>query len=178
MENDDILSWSKDYFLKWSDFNAESNPSTFEDSSSHIKFHYTWIVNSGMSDDKIIFLIDDIKLTTQFFRHLSWAREKQSSLDLLKHEQGHFDLVESLRLVITEKIKNKFQDKKFPTRGKNDEQRKQFAREDSGLMISKEIERWSLDFSQKRTKYDEVTEFGQNKKKRKEYDEQFDKLRK
>jgi hypothetical protein len=135
-------------------------------------------VNSGMSDDKIIFLIDDIKLTTQFFRHLSWAREKQSSLDLLKHEQGHFDLVESLRLVITEKIQNKFQNKKFPTRGKNDEQRKQFAREDSGLMISKEIEKWSLDFSQKRTKYDEATEFGQNEEKQKEYDEQFAKLRK
>ncbi len=178
MENDDILSWLKDYFLEWSDFKAESNPSAFEDSSSHIKFHYTWIVNSDMSDGKISFLIDDIQLTTKFFRHLSWVREKQSSLDLLKHEQGHFDLAESFRLIITEKIQNEFQDKKFPTRGKNDEQRKQFAREDSGLMISKEIEKWSLDLSQKRIKYDEETQFGQNKEKQKEYNEKFDRLRK
>jgi hypothetical protein len=178
MENDDMLSWSKDYFLNWSDFKAESNPSTFEDSSSHIKFHYTWIVNSTISDGKICFLIDDIKLTTQFLRHLSWVREKQSSADLLKHEQGHFDLAESLRPMITEKIQNKFEDKKFPTRGQNDEQRKQFAREDSGLMIVKELEKWYLDFSQKRKTYDEETEFGHNREKQKEYDEQFDKLRK
>jgi hypothetical protein len=178
MENDDVLPWSKDHFLEWSDFKAESNPSAFEDSSSHIKFHYTWIVNSDMSDEKISFLIDEIKLTTQFFRHLSWVRENQSSQDLLKHEQGHFDLAESLRPIITEKIQNKLQNKKFPTRGKNPEQQKQFAREDSGLMISKELEKWSLDLTQKRKKYDDETEFGHNVKKQNEYDEEFDKLRK
>ena len=178
MENDDILSWSKDHLLKWSDFNAESNPSAFEDSSGHITFHYTWTVNSDMSEEKICFLIDEIKLTTQFFRHLSWVRKNQSSLDLLKHEQGHFDLAESLRLGITEKIQNEFQNKKFPTRGKNPDQQKQFAREDSGLMISKELEKWSLDFAQKRKIYDDETEFGHNVKKQKEYDEKFDKLRK
>ena len=178
MENDDILSWSNDYFLKWSDFKAESNPSVFEDSSSHIKYHYTWIVNSDISEGKISFLIDEVKLTTQFFRHLSWIREKQFSADLLKHEQGHFDLAESLRLMITEKIQNEFQNKKFPTRGQNDEQQKQFAREDSGLMIAKELEKWSLDFSQNRIKYDEETEFGQNKEKQREYNDRFDKLRK
>lgn len=178
MENDDVISWSKDHFLEWSDFKAESNPSAFEDSSSHIQFHYTWTVNSDMSDEKISFLIDEIKLTTQFFRHLSWVRENQSSQDLLKHEQGHFDLAESLRPMITEKIQNTFQNKKFPTRGKNPEQQKQFAREDSGLMISKELEKWSLDFAQKRKRYNDETEFGHNVKKQNEYGEEFDKLRK
>ncbi len=177
MENKDIITWSKDYFLNWSDFKAESNPSSFEDSSSHVKYHHTWTVNSEMVNGVIYFLIDDIKLSTQFFRHLSWVRENQASLELLKHEQGHFDLAEFLRPIITEEIQNKFRDKKFPTRGKNDEQRKQFAREDSKLMISKELEKWLNDLSQKRIKYDEETEFGHNLNKQKEYDKKFNELR-
>ncbi len=178
MENDDIISWTKDYFLDWSDFMAESSPSKCEDSSSKIKYHHTGTVHSEISNGEIYFLIDDIKLSSQFLRHLSWVREKQASLELLKHEQGHFDLAEFLRPKITEKIQNEFKDKKFPTRGQNDDQRKQFAREDSGLMLAKELERWSYDFSQKRIKYDEETEFGHNLNKQKEYDEKFNELRK
>ena len=177
MENDDIISWSKDYSLEWSDFKAQPNSSSFEDSSSYIKFHQTWTVHSDISEGEICFLIDDIKLSSQFLRHLSWVREKQDSLELLKHEQGHFDLAESLRPIITEKIQNEFKDKKFPTRGQNDDQRKQFAREKSGLMIAKELEKWSFDFSQKRIKYDEETKFGHNLIKQKEYDIKFNELR-
>jgi hypothetical protein len=177
MENDDIISWSKDYSLEWSDFKAQPNSSSFEDSSSYIKFHQTWTVHSDISEGEIYFLIDDIKLSAQFLRHLSWVRGKQDSLELLKHEQGHFDLAESLRPIITEKIQNEFKDKKFPTQGQNDAQRKQFAREKSGLMIAKELEKWSFDFSQKRIKYDEETEFGHNLEKQKEYDIKFNELR-
>jgi hypothetical protein len=106
------------------------------------------------------------------------VRENEISSDLLKHEQGHFDLAESLRQMITEKIMDEFKDKKFPTRGQNDDQRKQFAREDSGLMIAKELEKWISDLEMKRKKYDDETEFGKNREKQKEYDEKFDRLRK
>ena len=75
------------------------------------------------------------------------------------------------------KTENEFKDKKFPTQGQNDAQRKQFAREKSGLMIAKELEKWSYDFSQKRIKYDEETEFGHNLDKQKEYDIKFNELR-
>jgi hypothetical protein len=178
MEKSDILTWSKEYFLNWSDFKAEANSSAFEDSSSYIKYHQTWTVNSEISDGQIYFQIKDIQLSTQFLRHLSWVREKQFSSELLKHEQGHFDLVELLRPIITKKIQNEFINKKYSTYGKNDEQRKQFARKDSSLMIAKELETWSYDLSQKRKKYDEETELGQNVKKQKEYDEKFNELRK
>jgi len=177
MENDDILLWSKNYFLKFSDFKASSNPSAFEDSSSHIKFHFTWTVNSTMHNDKICFEIDDIKINTQFLRHLSWVREGQESKELLKHEQGHFDLAELTRFTITEKIQNKLYNKNFPTRGKNEEQQKQFAREDSGILIAKELETSFLDFSHNRVKYDEETDFGHNKIKQKEFDDKFNEFR-
>jgi len=177
MENDDMISWSKDYFLTWLDFKAESNSSSFEDSSSQIKYHYTWKVRSEIIDGSIYFVISDIKLFPQFLRHLSWVREKHASLELLKHEQGHFDLAESLRPIFTEKIQNELKDKKFPTRGQNEERQKQCAREDSGVMIAKELEKYFYDFSQKRIKYDQETEFGHNLHKQKEYDKKFISLR-
>lgn len=173
MENDDILLWSKDYILNWSDFKATSNPSAFEDSSSHIKFHFTWRIDSEIDNGKICYLIEDVKLSTQFLRHLSWVREGQDSSELLKHEQGHFDLAELNRSKITEQIQNKLYDKKFPTRGKNEQQQKQFAREESGMMIAAELEKLFLDFSKKRAKYDEDTEFGHNLKTQNEYDQEF-----
>lgn len=178
MENDDIVTWSKGYFLNWGDFKAQSNPSAYEDSSSHLKYHHGWTVNSEMIDGKIYFMINNIQLSTQFLRHLSWIRTQHASHDLLKHEQGHFDLAESLRPIIVESLLKKLTPKKFPTRGQNDEQRKQFAREDSGLIIAKELEKWDKKLSQIREKYDKETELGKNLTKQKEYDEKFQLLRK
>ena len=38
MSENDIVVWSKDSFLSWSDFKAESNPSVYEDSHSIIRY--------------------------------------------------------------------------------------------------------------------------------------------
>jgi len=177
MENDDIISWSKDYFLKWSDFKADPNSAVYEDSFSNVKYHHTWTVESEMINDKIFFLISNIQLETQFLRHLSWVRLQNSSSDLLKHEQGHFDLSELMKSLFVERIKKKINGLKFPTRGQNEEQRKQFAREDSGLIITKELEKCFCILTDERKKYDQETEYGQNPSKQKEYDKKFEKLR-
>ena len=177
VEENNFIEWTKDYFLKWSDFQAESNPSSFEDSSSKIRYHPTWTVDSEMFEGQIYFMINDINLTTQFLKHLSWVRENYASDNLLKHEQGHFDLAELLRPTITEKLQNEFKKRRFPTRGQNDEQRQQFAREQSAVLITKELEKWFNCFTQQRTKYDADTEFGQNSNLQKEYDEKFKALR-
>lgn len=177
MEDKDIIIWSKDYFLSWEDFQAEPNPAAFEDSSCNIKYHYTWTVNSELIDGQIFFSIDDIQLSTQFLRHLSWVRKQHSTDELLKHEQGHFDLAESFRPEITRSLKEKFQGQRFPTRGQNDEQRKQFAKENSGLLIAKELEIWSEKIHEEREKYDEETSFGNNFATQKIYNEKFILLR-
>ena len=97
MDKKDLIPWSGDYLLKWSDFKAESNPAVFQDSFSTINYHPTWTVNSEMIEGKIFYFIETIQLTTQFLRHLSWVREQQATNFLLKHEQGHFDLAESFK---------------------------------------------------------------------------------
>jgi len=177
MRDFDKVEWSKESFLKWTDFKAESNPATFEDSHSVIKYRFTWTVNSDKLDDIVIFLIDNIQLSVEFIPQLSWVRLPEKSDNLLKHEQGHFDLGELVKRENVDILRNNFYGKRFPTRGHNQEQRKQFAKEDSGKMIAKEIEKLEDILDKRREEYDTQTEFGQNSKKQAEYDLIFNKLR-
>ena len=177
MSENDIVVWSKDSFLTWSDFKAESNPAAFEDSHSVIKYRYTWTVNSDEIKDQILFSIENIQVFVDFHPVLSWVRISQTNDNLLKHEQGHFDLAESIKRENLVKLQNKFYEKQFPTRGNNEEQRKQFAKEDSGKMIAEEIEKLDHILSQRLQEYDEQTNFAQNLEKQSEYNLTFDKLR-
>jgi len=177
MSENDILVWSNDSFLKWSDFKAESNFAAFEDSHSIIKYRQMWTVNSDKIGNQIVFFIENLQLSVEFYPVLSWVRLSQANDDLLKHEQGHFDLAELLKRENLEKLKNKFHGKQFPTRGKNEEQRKQFAKHDSGIMIAEEVEKLEDILSQRRQEYDEQTNFGQNLEKQIEYNSTFDSLK-
>jgi len=172
-----VLVWSNDTFLRWADFNAESNPAVFEDSHSIIKYRYTWTINSEKIESQILFFIENIQLSVEFYPSLSWVRTLQTNDDLLKHEQGHFDLAELIKRENLEKLQNKFHNKQFPTRGKNEEQTKQFAKVDSGKMIAIEVEKLEEILSQRRQEYDEQTNFGQNLEKQSEYNSIFDRLR-
>ena len=116
-------------------------------------------------------------MIVEFYPLLSWVRQSQATSDLLKHEQGRFDLAELLRPKITEQIQSIFNEKKFPTRGQNQEQQKQFAREDSGLMIAKEVEKLEKYLFEKQEEYDKQTNYGQIIEKQQEYDDMFKKLR-
>ena len=177
MSESDVIIWTKEIFLKWSDFKAESNPSVFEDSHSVIKYRFTWTINSEKIDDQILFLIEDIHLVAEFFPYLSWVRVSQNTDNLLKHEQGHFDLSELVKHENIEELQNTFYGKRFPTRGQNEEQQKQFAKEDSGRMIALEIEKLEQTLDKRREEYDTLTEFGQNSVKQLEYDLMFARLR-
>jgi hypothetical protein len=177
MSQNNVISWSKSYFLNWSDFQAESNPAVFEDAHSTVKYRCTWIVNSDNVDNKIKFFIENIALTVEFYPLLSWVRKPHATPHLLKHEQGHFDLAELYRSKITEQIQNVFDKKKFSTRGQNQEQQKQFAREDSALMIAKEVEKCEKYISEKQDEYDTQTDYGQLLEKQQNYDDMFKKLR-
>jgi len=177
MSQSNSISWSDDRVLTWSDFKAESNPASFEDAHSVIKYRYTWTVNSESVGNQIRFFIENINLITEFYPLLSWIRQSQATPHLLKHEQGHFDLAELLRSKIVEHIRNIFDGKKFPTRGQNQEQKKQFAREDSGLMIANEVEKWEKHLYEKQEEYDKLTNFGQILEKQLDYDNMFKKLR-
>jgi len=177
MSENDVVEWSQNDSLTWSDFKAESNPAIFEDSRSTIKYSFTWTVNSDKLNDEIIFFIENIQLTAEFHPLLSWVRFSESSDSLLKHEQGHFDLAETIRRDYVKILENKFYEKVFPTRGQNDAQRKQFAKEDSGRMISKEVDKLTEILTKKREEYDAETNFGNNIEIESKYAQIFEKLK-
>ena len=108
---------------------------------------------------------------------MSWVRISELNDNLLKHEQGHFDLAKMLKEDYDKILKNKFYDKVFPTRGQNDAQRKQFAKEDSGKMISIEIANLSQNLRKKRDEYNIETDFGKNISNQTKYMEIFKKLK-
>ena len=176
MSENDFVIWSNEYNLKWSDFKAESNPAIFEDSHSVIKYGFTWMVNSDKLNDEIVFLIENIELSVEFHPLLSWVRDSESNDNLLKHEQGHFDLAELIKRKYQKIFTDKFYDKFFPTRGQNDAQRKQFAKVDSGRMISKEVDDLYNNFLKKRKDYDLETNFGKHLEVQLKYDELFKNL--
>ncbi|QLH10760.1 hypothetical protein [Nitrosarchaeum sp. AC2] len=177
MNQNNTIAWSKDYFLQLSDFKADSNPAAFEDSHSTIKYSYIWTVNSEGFGDEIKFFIENIVLTTEFYPMLSWIRQSQETTLLLKHEQGHFDLAELLKPKITRHLEDAFLWKKFSTRGQNQEQQKQHARENSGLMIANEIEKWEKYLFDEHQEYDAQTNYGQILEKQQKFDDMFKKLR-
>ena len=177
MGEKNVINWSKGNFLQWSDFKAESNPAVFEDSHSVIKYHCTWIVDSEKLGSDIVFLIDNIQISVEFHPILSWVRESEITESLLKHEQGHFDLGEMVKRENLESIQENFYKRQYPTRGQNEEQRKQFAKEDSAKLISEEIDNLEKIFSDRRLEYDKITNFGQNKEEQQKFDEIFERLR-
>jgi len=171
-----ILDWTLGCSLKWSDFKAEPNPAVYEDSHSVVKYRFTWTVNSDIVDEKIMFLIDNIAIFVEFHPLLSWIRSESDNM-LLLHEQGCFDLAELVKRENFKNLQDKFYSRYYPTRGQNDEQRKQFAKEDSGKMIASEIEKLQKLYDEKCRKYQEDTNFGQNIVEQTKYDLIFKQLR-
>ena len=74
-------------------------------------------------------------------------------------------------------VRHRFDGRAFPTRGQNEEQRKQFARSDSGRMMAGDAESLENTLEQRRQKYDADTDFGHNPKRQSEYDAVFAGLR-
>jgi len=177
LSDTDTIDWSSESSLSWTDFKAEHNPAIYEDSQSVIKYRFTWTVNSDKINDKILFFIENIQLFTEFHQLLSSVRISEANDELLKHEQGNFDLAELINRENLKNLQNIFYEQPCPTRGKNDDQRKQFAKEDSGKMIISEIKKLEELLEQQSKKYHEETSFGQNKEKQSEYDLKFEKLR-
>ena len=95
----------------------------------------------------------------------------------MKYEQGRFDLAELVKRENISNLQTKFEGKTFPTRGKNEDQRKQLAKEDSGKMIAQEIEQLQMIFEKKLQEYDETMDYGNNSEKQSDYALKFEQLK-
>ena len=119
----------------------------------------------------------NIQVSVEFCPLLSSVRSSETNDQLLKYEQGRFDLAELVRREHISDLQTKFEGKSFPTRGKNEEQRKQFAKEDSGKMIAQEIEQLQQILEKRLQEYDETTDYGHDSEKQSEYALKFEQLK-
>ncbi len=183
MKDSDKIEWAKDYLLKWSDFKAEQNPAEFHPAKTTIQYSATWKINWINTTNKISYSINEIQLVTEFQKFRSWVRQQEiqdneRKENILNHEQGHFDLAEKFRIIITEKIQSKFSENSFPVYGKDDEHVKDFVLKDSKEKIELELEKQTNDIFRKQEEtYDRKTEYGSNSEKQHEFDIEFAKLR-
>ena len=92
--NSDTIVWSEHNELQWSDFKGKSDTI-----SNHKAMTYVQVtLNPKEYSDSIV-----IHVKTLFFRNKSWTKNNES-IELLSHEQLHFNIAE----LISRKIRKQF----------------------------------------------------------------------
>ncbi|NOU62337.1 DUF922 domain-containing protein [Marinifilum caeruleilacunae] len=94
--DDNLIPWSKDRKLKWSDFQGEKDNKNLN--SGTMKAGCCAAIQAtGYYENEIL----KYRVTNNFDKSLSWTTHT-TSLQLLEHEQIHFDIAE----IFTRKIRN------------------------------------------------------------------------
>lgn len=91
LPNDSILSWNNTIKLKWADFEGELNPNVFAYAVTSYKID---IIPENVKVDKNdnIQNYEQLTVVASFYKKQSWT--VSSNIELLKHEQLHFDIAE------------------------------------------------------------------------------------
>lgn len=176
MASNNATEWSPSAPLEWSHFEADPHPGEYRDALAVIRYDCNWTVESHKSGKSLFFTISGIKLTTTLLRNLSWVRKRMADDALLAYARGCFDLAEHLRPDMEAMLAAEFGRKRYPVRGSNEEQRMQYSRQDSRVVLSglNEIHR-SLD--SEIAAYGAETDFGRNAEAQEYYDGIFGKMR-
>ena len=175
-----VIIWNKTRILKWNDFKKKPDPDAKASASSAIGFESKPLIEHIETRSKFKYKIIDMQLHAVFIPDFSWVmknvNEKGNTL-LLKHEQGHFDLAEEITRKTRIKTINRFQDRAFIVKGKNEDK----AKKDAIFQVTrirKEIERkLQKEFKNQETKYDDKTNHGLIIGYQEEYNKRFEKLR-
>lgn len=173
----DAAVWSAHASLTWDDFGADPNPAAYEDAHSHIDYDYTWTVTSEIDGGRAAYGIEGLQLHARLHRGLSWVRPSCRTESLLRHEQGHLDLAELLRRQEQPGIEAGLYKTRRPARGRNAEQQKQSAREDSAIRIADRLAPLLSKLAEARKRYDSETDYGADAGAQSTYDAKFAALR-
>lgn len=174
---DGSITWTKDYCLKWDDFQGIPDP-------KNDKTAFTaWRVKT-LSDYEILrsngsqFRFTKIDVVAFFDKTKSWVKKDVLDLydiELLRHEQGHFDCAEEHARKIENITKTRLMDKIFPiplvsgnlkidARTEADRLAREVFDELFNLQTLSDI-------------YDNYTVYGTKFREQQEYNLRFDKLR-
>ena len=154
-QQDDTIQWSSENKLKWEDFKGE--PVADNPSDAFTTTDISAIEWKCDRENRFIFT----GAQARFNKDKSWVKDDKKSDELLKHEQGHFEITEIYARKLREALRKIECDKKS---------KEQIQKEvdDAADKIDKE---WDKEAE----KYDEETDHGKDKKKQEKWDEKINK---
>lgn len=178
-KNEDVIEWSKDYFLSWDDFQRETPIELQAESAVGFKRKFTDTVIFE-KDGKMMFRIICEGVLCFFNQKNSWVSKKQMvepyKAMILKHEQGHFDLMKIYAIQNEDKIQ-KLCNREFVCLGNSSTERKAFS-EKEGKKLLDEIHENIFEKARAETKrYNEITNHGLITSEQEKFDAQFAQLR-
>jgi hypothetical protein len=88
----DLINWSKDVKIKWSDFKGRADPYSPFAAVSAIGIHYKYYFSDKGKIVKIKF-----EIQSKFDKTKSWSRARYRTSNILEHEQLHFDISEVVK---------------------------------------------------------------------------------
>lgn len=175
-----VIIWNKTRILKWSDFKKKPDPEAKASASSAIGFESKPLIEHIKTGSKFKFKIREMQFHTVFIPDFSWVMKNVSEKDstlLLKHEQGHFDLAEEITRKTRIKTTNRFQNRAFIVKGKNEDKAKKDAIFQA-TKIRKEMDgKLQKKLKSQETKYDDKTNHGLIIEYQEKYNKRFEKLR-
>lgn len=158
-EEDQFISWDKNRPLTWDDFKGEPDASSPHSAETVTKLESAWEGEGVKGGVKVT----SVSSTAFFNSSQSWVKEGQKSDDLLKHEQGHFDIAE-----IFAREKKKEMDKLVGQVFESEE------------AVNKKVEEICQKIQKRLDKmneqYDKQTKHGTDKKKQEQWDKKIKKI--
>jgi len=94
--NDDLLAWSPDYEIKWSDFKAAPKKSSPLDAYTMLGISLEVVSQENGKVNMGVF--------GYFEKNKSWVKSDEQTEHLLNHEQKHFDLCEVYRRILIKRL--------------------------------------------------------------------------
>jgi len=168
--------------LQWSDFRVTSKvPSKLSKGqgccTSAISLDWTI---EFLDESQTKFKFTDIETKAFFVKEKSWQKPwVPFSLkdELLKHEQGHFDLCESGARNLKTLVEKKIGARTFSCKGKTIEELENNSQKRAQKITDKIRQGFHKKYFLEQINYDKFTNHGDNRKKQAEYNEKFWKLR-
>jgi len=150
--DDNIILWTADYKLRWEDFQGTPDENHFASAVTN----YSIIVRFEYCEDFIKVFVENT-----FLKKTSWKKYNTSD-NLLKHEQGHFDIAEiyarQIRKMITQISYNRlsefFEKIKYIEKKQGSLLKKEQKKYDYETNLSRDIEaqsKWSKEIEKRLT---------------------------
>ncbi|MBL4755033.1 MAG: DUF922 domain-containing protein [Flavobacteriales bacterium] len=144
-----MILWEQQRPITWSDFKAKPVRSSPYHAQTQGSLNYTF---DNKGPGQYIF-----KLNVKFVKQKSWSKPKEQTDNLLKHEQGHFDIYELYGRIIMKRLKDAkvFNEKNFSDK------------------VAKIFRKGFEDLQKFQEKYDRETNHSKDKKKQEEWNEKI-----